>query len=59
LLENFPDFKQDKIAIATFGPTTAKAVRDAGLRLDLEAPTQQYPSITSAIDAFIAKENKA
>jgi len=59
LLENFPDFKQDKMAIATFGPTTAKAVRDAGLRLDLEAPTQQYPSITSAIDAFIAKENKA
>ncbi|MBR0200844.1 MAG: uroporphyrinogen-III synthase [Bacteroidaceae bacterium] len=59
LLENFPDFKQDKIAIATFGPTTAKAVRDAGLRLDLEAPTQQYPSITSAIDAFIAKVNKA
>lgn len=59
LLENFPDFKQDKIAIASFGPTTAKAVRDAGLRLDLEAPTQQYPSITSAIDAFIAKVNKA
>ena len=59
LLENFPDFKQDKMAIATFGPTTAKAVRDAGLRLDLEAPTQQYPSITSAIDAFIAKVNKA
>jgi len=59
LLENFPDFKQDKMAIATFGPTTAKAVCDAGLRLDLEAPTQQYPSITSAIDAYIAKVNKA
>ncbi|MCR5820270.1 MAG: uroporphyrinogen-III synthase [Bacteroidaceae bacterium] len=59
LLENFPDFQQDNIAIATFGPTTAKAVRDSGLRLDLEAPTQECPSITSAIDSYISKVNKA
>ena len=35
LIKNFPNFDQGKIAIATFGPSTAKAVRDAGLRLDL------------------------
>lgn len=58
LLKNFPDFQQGKTAIATFGPTTAKAVKDAGLRLDLEAPTAQYPSITSALNAFIAEANK-
>ena len=58
LLKNFPDFKQGKIAIATFGPTTAKAVKEAGLRLDLEAPTPQYPSITSALNAYIAEANK-
>jgi uroporphyrinogen-III synthase len=58
LLRNFPDFKQDDIAIGTFGPTTAKAVRDAGLRLDLEAPSPEFPSITAALDAFIAKANE-
>jgi uroporphyrinogen-III synthase len=58
LLRNFPDFKQDDIAIGTFGPTTAKAVRDAGLRLDLEAPSPEFPSITAALDAFVAKANE-
>jgi len=38
LLQNFPEFKQNNIKIASFGETTAKAVKDAGLRLDLQAP---------------------
>ncbi len=58
LLKNYPDFKQGEMSIATFGPTTAKAVKEAGLRLDLEAPTPQYPSITSALKAFIEEHNK-
>ncbi len=58
LLKNMPDFEQDKIAIGTFGPTTAKAVRDAGLRLDLEAPSPQYPSITAALNAYLTEVNK-
>lgn len=58
LLKNYPDFKQGEMSIATFGPTTAKAVKEAGLRLDLEAPTPQYPSITSALKAFIEERNK-
>ena len=39
LKKNLPNFQQGKIAIGTFGPATAKAVTDAGLRLDLQAPT--------------------
>lgn len=58
LLKNFPNFQQGDMAIATFGPTTAKAVKEAGLRLDLEAPTPQCPSITSALKAFIEERNK-
>ncbi|KAB5098186.1 uroporphyrinogen-III synthase, partial [Bacteroides thetaiotaomicron] len=42
----------------TFGSTTAQAVRDAGLRLDLEAPTVQAPSMTAALDMFIKENNK-
>ena len=57
LMKNFPEVQQGKIAIGTFGPTTAKAVKDAGLRLDLEAPTPEYPSITSALDDYLARMN--
>ena len=57
LMKNFPEFRQGDIVIGTLGPSTAKAVRDAGLRLDIEAPTPQYPSISSAIDDHLRKAN--
>ena len=53
LTKNFPDFNQGDMAIATFGPATAKAVNDAGLRLDLEAPTEKYPSMTGALQHYL------
>ena len=58
LLKNFPNFDQKDIAIGCFGPATAKAVKDAGLRLDLEAPTVESPSMTAALDKFISECNK-
>lgn len=58
LMKNFPDFNQGDIAIGSFGSATAKAIKDAGLRLDLEAPSPEYPSITAALSDFIAKSNK-
>ena len=58
LKKNFPDFDQKEIKIGTFGSTTAQAVRDAGLRLDLEAPSVQAPSMTAALDMFIKENNK-
>ncbi len=58
LQKNFPHFDQQEIKIGTFGSTTAQAVRDAGLRLDLEAPSVQAPSMTAALDLFIAECNK-
>lgn len=57
LQKNFPNFKQGDMKIGTFGATTAQAVRDAGLRLDLEAPTAKAPSMTAALDMFIAENN--
>jgi len=53
LTKNFPNFDQGHVAIATFGPATAKAVHDAGLRLDLEAPSEKYPSMTGALQHFL------
>ncbi len=53
LTKNFPDFKQGEIAIATFGPSTAKAAKEANLRVDLEAPSEKYPSMTGALQHFL------
>ena len=58
LMKNFPNFEQNEIAIGCFGPATAKAVKDAGLRLDLEAPTVETPSMTAALDKFIGEHNQ-
>ena len=56
LTKNFPNFNQGEIAIATFGPTTAKAARDAGLRVDLEAPSEKYPSMTGALNHYLLEK---
>lgn len=57
LLKNFPNFNQKDIRIGCFGPTTAKAVKDAGLRLDIEAPTPEAPSMTAALEQYLKKES--
>ena len=56
LLKNCPDFKQEDIKIGCFGATTAKAVRDAGFRLDIEAPTAKTPSMTAALEMYLKNE---
>lgn len=56
LSKNFPDFKQGDIRIAALGASTAKAVRDAGLRLDVEAPTAKAPSMTAALDQYLSEQ---
>ena len=53
LLKNFPNFEQKETVIGTFGPTTAKTARDAGLRLDIEAPNPQAPSMTAALEQYL------
>ena len=58
LLRNFPDFKQNNTRIAVFGPTTARAAKEAGFRIDIQAPTQNAPSMTMAIENYIKEHNK-
>ena len=56
LIENFPQFNQNNIRIGCFGPTTAKAAVDAGLRIDIEAPTPEAPSMAAALELFLKKK---
>lgn len=58
LLKNFPDFEQGETCIAAFGPTTAKAVEEAGLRLDIKAPHPKAPSMTMALEQYVKDLNK-
>lgn len=58
LLKNFPDFKQNNTLIAAFGPTTAKAIVDNNLRLDIHAPQPQLPSMSMAIEHHIKESKK-
>ena len=58
LLKNFPEFKQNNTRIAVFGNSTIKAATDAGLRIDIKAPTPETPSMTMALQKYISLENK-
>ena len=58
LFKNFPKFKQNNTRIAAFGPTTAQAVIDAGLHLDIQAPIPAAPSMTMALEQYIKKAIK-
>ncbi len=57
LFENFPDFEQNDTRIAAFGPTTRKAVEEAGLTLNIQAPSKDAPSMTMALEQYIKKVN--
>lgn len=57
LHKNFPNYVQGKTIIACFGPTTAQAAIDAGLRLDIKAPTKTAPSMTMALEEYIQKNS--
>lgn len=50
---NFENFVQNDTKIAVFGSSTEQAAIDAGLRVDVMAPTKESPSMTMAIEKFI------
>lgn len=58
LLENAPNMQQGDRVIASYGSTTAQAVHEAGLRLDLEAPSPGVPSMTMALENFLKEQKK-
>jgi len=58
LIMNFPDYKENHKLIGAFGPTTHKALKDAGLKVDIAAPTKTALSMTVAIEQYLEKNNK-
>ena len=58
LKENFPEFQQGDVAIGGFGDATCQAIVDAGFELNFRAPTQTAPSMTMAIEEYVAADHK-
>lgn len=57
LFEHDPSFKQNGTMIGAFGPTTSKAIEDAGMTLNIKAPAPNAPSMIAALELFL-DENK-
>lgn len=57
LLKNFPDFKQNNTRIAVYGSTTENAALEAGLVVNVKAPTPETPSMTMALEKYIDEIN--
>ena len=58
LKENFPEFKQEEVAIGGFGEATCHAITEAGFELNVKAPSETAPSMTMAIEQYLAAEQK-
>ena len=58
LFENFPDFKQGNIKFVSYGKTIVKAMEEAGLTIDVKAPSPEMPSVARAIELYLQDNNK-
>lgn len=58
LLKNFPDIAEENIMIAAFGPSTHAALKAAGIKLAIAAPTKAAPSMAMAVENFINGKNQ-
>ena len=58
LFENFPNFQQNDTRIAVFGNSTVKAANEADLKINIQAPTPETPSMTMALERYIKEANK-
>ena len=49
---------QGETRLAVFGPTTVKSVKDHNLRVDIEVPNKNAPSMSMALEQYIKEANK-
>jgi len=53
LYTNFPDFKQGDIKFISYGKTVVKSMEDAGINIEIKAPTADVPSAAKAIEVVL------
>ena len=55
LYENFPEFQQGGLKFISYGKTIVKAMEQAGLEIEIKAPTPEAPSAAKAIEVYLSK----
>ncbi|MCI6627839.1 MAG: uroporphyrinogen-III synthase [Bacteroidales bacterium] len=53
LFHSYPEFKQGDIRIISYGKNVVKCIEEAGLKIALQAPTPQAPSVAKALELFL------
>ena len=53
LYDNFPGFEQGNIHFVSYGKGVVKAMEEAGIRIDVKAPTPEAPSVAKAIELYL------
>ena len=55
LYENYPDFKQGDIRFISYGKSVVTAMEEAGLSIEISAPTPDIPSVAKALEIYLSK----
>ena len=57
LYENQPDFKQGDIKFLSYGKTVVTAMNEAGLTIEISAPSPEAPSVAKALEIYLTQNN--
>ena len=55
LYENHPDFKQENLKFVSYGKSIVEAMNEAGLSIEISAPTVEAPSVAKALELYLSK----
>ena len=55
LYENQPEFKQEDIKFVSYGKSVVSAMEEAGLNIEISAPTVEAPSVAKALEIYLSK----
>ena len=57
LYENQAEFKQEEIKFISYGKSIVTAMNEAGLNIEISAPTAEIPSVAKALELYLSKNN--
>ena len=53
LYENQPEFKQEDVKFVAYGRSIVNSMNEAGLNIEISAPTPEIPSVAKALEVFL------
>ena len=56
LYENYPEFQQGDIKFLSYGKSIVKAMEEAGLSIEISAPTPEAPSVAKALELYLSSK---